>query len=193
MRLHSRVTAPSSKLHDLQKPSQDLPYRGEAWRPMVPSSPEGCPGVYRDDLEAAQTRVSNLERENKGLNDENKRLGIEVATLRRKIPPDKPKKVKKMKCRECGGRLHRVGLALFGIVAAVIVFGSLAWLIYTAATEHGPSGCYVESEGMTFKLKQSIEWGSDRTIGQYRSMDEAIQDANKINCQVERSAEATRP
>lgn len=141
--------------------------------------------AYRDDLAAAQARNADLERKNRNLSEENRRLGSEVSTLRLKIPKTKkPKKEKKVKCPRCGGRFHRMGLMMFGIVTAMILFGGLSWLIYTAATEHGPGDCYVESEGMTFKLMQTIEWGSDRQIGQYRSMDEALQDAEKLRCPV---------
>jgi hypothetical protein len=140
--------------------------------------------AYRDDLAAAQARNADLERKNRNLSEENRRLGSEVSTLRLKIPKTKPKKVKKMKCRECGGRFHRMGLLMFGIVSAILIFGSLFWLIYTAATENGPGGCYIQSESMTFKLMQTIEWGNDRQIGQYRLMDEALQDAEKLHCPV---------
>lgn len=129
---------------------------------------------YRNELDAAHARINSLEQDKRSLLDK----------LRRKPKTPKPKKVPKVKCKQCGGWFHRMGLALFGIVSALILAGGFSWFLYTVITEHGPGDCYIQSEGLVFNLNRTVEWGSDKTIGQYRSMDEALQDAEKVKCEI---------
>jgi hypothetical protein len=125
---------------------------------------------YRNDIHSAHAKISSLEREK----DE----------LHKKLA-DKEKRVK---CKECGGRWHRIrGLAVtvfWGVLAAVVGLAG-AGFIYMAVVQNGPTGtCYVKGDGLTFKLVRTIDWGSDETIGTYRSMDEDLTDAEKVKCQV---------
>ena len=56
-------------------------------------------------------------------------------------------------------------------------------LVYTAATQHGPSNeCYIESQRLVFQLHKTVEWGSDRELGMYRTLEEALEDAKKLGC-----------
>lgn len=92
-----------------------------------------------------------------------------------------------MKCKSCGGRGHRIGMALFGLfggmaVGAVIL--ALLFLAGNAIANRSDGDCYVESETMTFKLKRVVNWGEDRVLGQYRTMEELLSDAVKVGCPV---------
>lgn len=123
--------------------------------------------AYRSGIHSAHAKIQDLEREK---HDLQQRL-----------------REKKMKCKTCGGWFHRAreaSIAMFWGALGIGLAAILAVFLYTAATEHGPTYCYVKSEGLIFKLVRNVEWGSDRTVGDYRSMDEALKDAEKIHCEV---------
>lgn len=133
---------------------------------------------YRDDLDAAVNRASSLDRENaqlrKELNDA-------------KAPKKQPKEWKepKVDCPTCKGPFYRIGAAVFLSSLGVILGLGIFLLFYTMITEHGDGNCYVQGEGLVFKLKKTVHWGEDRTVGEYRSVPEALVDASRIGCKVE--------
>jgi hypothetical protein len=130
---------------------------------------------YRDDLDAAVNRASALDRENEKLREALEATKVDAAR----------KKETKVKCPECKGPFYQLGLAaFFGTIGAILALGVLGFL-FIVITEHGARNCYVEAEGLTFTLNRTIDWGKDRTVGKYRSMQEALDDAAKIHCKVE--------
>lgn len=72
--------------------------------------------------------------------------------------------------------------ALLGLGCVI----SLMWLIITAGNNYGEGDhCYVEQVGkQEISLKRVIEWGQDRQLGWYKSLDLALEDARKLNCPV---------
>lgn len=133
---------------------------------------------YRSDLDAAHSRITSLEREKKELEkklQEEAEKAIEEASKKKEV---------KMRCSQCNGRFHRMGWALFGSLAGIVLSGFFVWFLYTVITENGPEDCYVKGEGLVFNLMREMNWGEDRTIGQYRSMKEALDDAAKLGCKI---------
>ena len=124
---------------------------------------------YKDNLEAAYSRISALEHEKSELEDK----------LKGK------KKEKKVKCYECGGSFYRVGVAAFWSVAGFLFAAATIWFFVHIAQNHGPTHCYIESKELTFELKRNVDWGEDEVIGRYRLIDEAIKDAEKIKCKIQ--------
>ena len=135
---------------------------------------------YRDDLDAAVNRASALDRENDQL-----RAALEAAKVSKEALQAAKKKEPKVRCKACNGPFHRVGFAMFfGAIGVVLALGLLSFL-FIVATEHGARDCYVEGQGLTFTLMRTVDWGEDRTVGEYRSMQEALDDAARIKCKVD--------
>lgn len=127
---------------------------------------------WRNDLHSAHGEIDRLKREKDELK-EKIRLG--------------QKKEKKVKCETCGGWFHRargVSRAMFFGLLGIGLAACFAWFSYTVATEHGPTYCYIKGDGLVFKLMRNVEWGRDRTVGSYRSMKEALDDAAKLRCEL---------
>lgn len=118
---------------------------------------------YRNELHSAHAENDTLKRER----DE----------LRRKLAE---KEKKKVKCPECKGALHRAGGALFWSLLGLALAGFMIFGIVHMARNHGPTHCFIDGSGLVFSLKRNVEWGTDITIGTYRSMT----DSAKINCEV---------
>ena len=85
-----------------------------------------------------------------------------------------------------------------GLVLLVIV-GALIFLIYTALTKSSgvPEFCYVEAEELLVKrntevvgtskeysLMASLPWESDRSLGSFKTVEEALTTAKQLNCAV---------
>lgn len=130
---------------------------------------------FRNDLDAAHSRISSLE-------DQNREL---IEKLKLKPKPKKPEKEKKVKCTECGGPFRAMGQVVAGAVIGLVVAGLFVWVMSLVITERGPKGCYIKGDGLVFKLKRTVDWGEDTVVGSYRSMDEALADAAKIKCEIE--------
>lgn len=129
---------------------------------------------YRDDIHSAHAKIASLESEKRALEEK-------LAQAKSQKAP----KEKKMKCHDC---MYRMGNnILFGLATLVAVV-PLVWLIALAIIHNGERGsCYVESGGednLFFHLEREVPWNPDDTLGRYRSMDEALADAKKLNCEV---------
>ncbi len=130
--------------------------------------------TYRNDLDAAHNRIHSLEGK--------------IAELNRK--PKLPKE-KKVKCKTCGGLFHRMGASLFGIMAGIIVAGSVVGLVgypaFMSIFNSETQGCYIryDTHANRHKLMQTITWRTDRDMGEYKTAKDAIKEAEVLNCPLE--------
>lgn len=132
--------------------------------------------VYQDNLKAAHSRIHALEMENK-----------ELKTKKRPEPP----KEKKVKCKSCGGWFHRIGGAVASVVFGLIALVGVAAALYPAymhVFESEAEGCYIEYDTTSNRhmLYQNVTWGSDRTMGEYKTVEEAIAEAKVMACSLEK-------
>lgn len=131
--------------------------------------------VYKDNLKAAHSRIHALEMENN-----------ELKTQKKPEPP----KEKKVKCKTCGGWFHRIGGALFGVFITIVLLAAVAaglYPAYMAVFESKAEGCYIEYDTTANRhmLHQTISWGGDRTMGEYKTVQEAIEEAKIMKCPLE--------
>ena len=125
--------------------------------------------AYRSGLHSAHAKIDQLEREKQALQEQLKEKSVK-------------------RCGSCGGWFARMGglfWALFGWAFGLTLAGSLAFLAWQGISNSKPSGyCYIQGRDLMFDLYREISWGQDETVGTYRTMDEALVDAQKIQCDV---------
>ena len=132
--------------------------------------------VYKDDLKAAHSRIRSLEMENRD--------------LKTKKQPEPPKE-KKVKCTKCGGWFHRIGGALFGVFLTIVALGVVAagsYPLYMTVFESEAKGCYIEysTNSNRYMLHQTVTWGGDRTLGEYKTVEEALSESKVMKCPMEK-------
>jgi hypothetical protein len=132
--------------------------------------------VYNDNLKAAHSRIHALEIENKN--------------LKTKKQPEPPKE-KKVKCNNCGGWFHRIGGAVTAVVIGLLVLAgaaAAAYPLYMSIFESEAGDCYVEYDTNSNRhmLYQTVTWDSDRTMGEYKTVQEAIDEAKVVGCSLEK-------
>lgn len=132
--------------------------------------------VYKDDLTAAHGMIHKLEMENNALK-------------KKKVP--EPPKEKKVKCNKCGGWFHRIGGAVMSVVFGLIVLGACAagsYPLYMALFNSEARGCYMEykTSSNRYILNQTVDWGNDRTLGEYKTVQEGLDEAKVMQCPMEK-------
>ena len=116
---------------------------------------------YKDDLGAAHHRIHTLEQE----------LAAQP----------EPEEEKVEKCGQCGGFLAEV------VFPAILSLGILVGIgvLFVHCGDRGD--CYIEegwSSDSPFDLVQEVTFGTDDTIGSFKTMDEALDAARKIKCSI---------
>lgn len=130
---------------------------------------------HRDDIHSAYGKIDRLVQE---------KLELEKQL-------EAGRKKKKVKCKECGGPWARMFKSLFGIVMGlwvVVLTGAVLSVPYNAIVNSEATHCYLEDyqhdDRHRTDLMRNVEWGSDYLIGRYGSVEDALEDASKLKCEV---------
>lgn len=81
--------------------------------------------------------------------------------------------------------LERLVLVTIYLVALVLVCWAGYAVYRSSKTSAAATFCYISHQSDTFDLRGNIEWEQDRTIGEFKTFDEAADAAKKINCPLE--------
>lgn len=118
---------------------------------------------YRDDLDAAHSRIVVLEDRLDEANARNAELEEELEYGVEEGPGMKEE--------------------LLSILHTLLIFGGLGISVYALYATHGtPGKCYIEHSFGSHDLVQERNWGMDDEIASFETPQEALQFARELGC-----------